>query len=413
MSSGWKSYNVRNAASYGFEYKVDKYCGNVQVRDSKNRQRIFNFSSHPTPQMFFMMTHYPTLVGVDDSRLCELVLSKLETDEAAQSLIGKVEKLQKALTKNTELRLAQEEQHGQELRQNTALTEAIRREKEEVEKARNREKKKYVTKIKAMKEEQKAQTQKLKAMKQAIEALQKTSNFYKKKYGESNEILNLTSASLSILKDLPQQILSLQKQININLDNENYKFDNMARLLQQNQFVEKNTIIADFSKDFLRMLGAMPYAFTSGDSGELKRNINSRPYGIGIGSLIKSVIPDGKYTFEDIADRLAPITIFDLAFCSIRVQTTTTTHRFNRDGKKLLSSFSLAEIITNLNNYGVNIDIDSVDMRDKDYYRYCLSVLLLKRKNAAMVERAFEVLTPITLKWEEGTDTGVVNYWVI
>ena len=117
------------------------------------------------------------------------------------------------------------------------------------------------------------------------------------------------------------------------------------------------------------------------------------------------MIPDGDYTFEQLAQIMEPVTVFDLAFRSIRVQTTTAIRRFNEDRKKLLSSFSLGEILDNLIRYGANIRANSVEMSDKDYYLYCLSILLLKKNDASMVENAFEVLEPITLKWEEANHT--------
>ena len=76
---GWKSYNNRSAPSYGFEYKMDKHCGNVKVRHHKRRQKVFSFAGHPTANMFYLMEHYPTLVGMDDSKLCKLVLAKIES----------------------------------------------------------------------------------------------------------------------------------------------------------------------------------------------------------------------------------------------------------------------------------------------------------------------------------------------
>ena len=157
------------------------------------------------------------------------------------------------------------------------------------------------------------------------------------------------------------------------------------------------------------MLGAMPYAFSDGDLGIFKRSINSRAYGKVIGSTLNTLLPDGRYTFQKIANILSNASVFDFVFLSLRVQTTTTTNRFNRDGKKLLSSFSLKEIINILNSYGSNVDINDIDGADKDYYLYCLSIILLKKKNAAMVEKAYEVLEPITLRWEEGTHTWRCN----
>ena len=402
MDSGWKSYNNRTAISFGFEYKEDRQCGTVHVRHPNNRRKVFTFSGHPNPTLFYMMEHYPTLVGLDDSKLCQLVVSKLESDDSLSRVSKEVESLKKTIVTNAASRAAQEQQDVEEHRNNAALHAALVRERDKVQVAREKQKVIYVKEICALRSEKECLTEKMKAMQKQIDALRQTCNHYKKKHGETNEILNLTSASLTALKDLPQQILTLQQQVNINLANKNYEFTRMARLLSEKEFVEKNAIMADFSSDFLRMLGQMPYHFNEGDEGILTRRINSRPYGTGIGSIIKTVIPEGKYTFKQIANILDPVTVFDLAFCSLRVQTTTVTHRFNKDRKKLLSSFSLKEILDNLNRYGANIDMDSVDICDKDYYLYCLSIILLKKNDASMVENAFEVMEPITLHWEEG-----------
>ena len=110
IDRGWKAYNNRNTISYGFEYKVDRHCGNVYVRHAKRKQRVFSFPGHPTGNMFYLMEHYPTLVGLDDSKLYKLVMAKLDVDETVVCLSNKVEDLKKALATSAQLKSTQEQQ---------------------------------------------------------------------------------------------------------------------------------------------------------------------------------------------------------------------------------------------------------------------------------------------------------------
>ena len=78
--TGWRSYNAKNALSYGYEYKEGRF-GNVSVRHSKRPKKVWSFAMHPPPKMFYLLENYPTLVGLDDTALMELVLSEKTISE--------------------------------------------------------------------------------------------------------------------------------------------------------------------------------------------------------------------------------------------------------------------------------------------------------------------------------------------
>jgi hypothetical protein len=129
---GWKAYNNSNAISYGFEYKVDR-LGNVYVRHPKRKQRVFSFPSHPTGHIFYLMEHYPTLVGLDNSKLYKLVMAKLDSEETVVHLNNKVEDLKEALATSAQLITTQEQEYAEEHQRETALNETLRSEKKKIE----------------------------------------------------------------------------------------------------------------------------------------------------------------------------------------------------------------------------------------------------------------------------------------
>eukprot|EP00944_MAST-04C_sp_MAST-4C-sp1_P005538 g5538.t1 len=397
-SSGWKSYNNRNAASFGYQYKMDK-VGNILVRKSTNKKREFCFHTHPSPDIFFLIENYPTLVTLDNKKLLEIVLSKqrleAESEESSIALASLKEELRIASKKHLEENL-------ESSAENLHLLRALERAKKElyVEKT---SKVKYVKKVDAVAEDNLKMNRKMEGLVQELGELRQTAADYKNKLVENMSLLNLTVAALTKLQELPAHLLKIQQQIDISVENKNYDFADKIKLWNQTRQLQSNVILSDFGDDFLNMMSHLPRAFSSGDANMLDRHINSRIYGKATSNVIRAVLPDGKYTFAAVAKAL-PITQFDILFKSIKVQTTTVVSRFNKDRKKLLSNFGLDAIVDILNTYGAQLDVKEVDQSEKHYYLYCLSTILLSNKNADLVEQAFEVMEPIEIEWMDAVN---------
>ena len=105
-SSGWRSYNRKNAVSFGYQYKMDN-CGNILVRHSKKKKRVFKFIQQPSPEIFFLIENYPTLVTLDNKKLLEIVLSKqrleMETEESSIAIASLKKELKIASKKMLEV----------------------------------------------------------------------------------------------------------------------------------------------------------------------------------------------------------------------------------------------------------------------------------------------------------------------
>jgi hypothetical protein len=69
----WHSYNKRDAVSYGYEW-AETGAGSIMVRNSASREEIFTFFSHPTPDDFWLIEHYPLVVRLNDAHLRKDVL---------------------------------------------------------------------------------------------------------------------------------------------------------------------------------------------------------------------------------------------------------------------------------------------------------------------------------------------------
>ena len=92
----WQSYNFKNAISFGFEYK-EGLCGSIMVRHSERPARVWSFSMHPSPELFYLMENYPTLVGLDDTARMKLVMSQENLNLENEKKSEKIEALKQAL----------------------------------------------------------------------------------------------------------------------------------------------------------------------------------------------------------------------------------------------------------------------------------------------------------------------------
>jgi len=402
-NEGWNSYNNASAISFGFEYKWDRYCGNIKVRNAKIKSRIWSFTTHPSAKMFHLMKNYPTLVGLDNPKLMELVaenesmsIDLVEKSEKVEALKTRLENAQqeykKGLAKSQqELEEAanvaerQTEALRQEYEESTSIVrqqanhifeEELKKQKKEVKAEQANLKKMYVQKLDDVMNEKRDAMEEMEEMEKVIEQLEKTSNKYKASYIQSQELCNLTVSALSSIKHIPRCIKTLHRQID---------FKNMAF----------NAILSDFGDDIVSMISSLPSHFVDGDTGILERQINSRIYGIMTGSYLQSVVEDGYYTFEALANLLPTVSQFDILFKSVKIKTTTRMTRRNKQCNKLLSNFKLDDIVSNLNQYGANILEEEIDGNDKQYYLYCLSQVLLSNKDASMVEASYEIMEPI------------------
>ena len=85
----WNSYNRRDAVSYGYEW-AETPAGSILVRNSVETEEIFTFSSHPTPDEFWLIENYPLVIRLQDANLIKDVLElrerRIEQDEAMANL---------------------------------------------------------------------------------------------------------------------------------------------------------------------------------------------------------------------------------------------------------------------------------------------------------------------------------------
>ena len=254
--AGWKSYNNRNARSYGYEYREDPTCGNVYVRNSKYRQRFWSFPTHPSPRMFDIMENYPTLVGLDNDKLMELVdlndaleadLSKssesieelknsmktvmlnhtTQMEQQRQEQLQRVEQ-QEQLQRVEQQQRQQLEQVENELQEHQCQLQQqkidhqeeisraqaeITRQKQKVDAEKELVKEMHLCELDEMKTEKQLMTQKMKEMEVQMKELKKTSERYQNSCTENMHLVNLTVSALNTLHSLPSSILNLQKQI--------------------------------------------------------------------------------------------------------------------------------------------------------------------------------------------------------
>ena len=392
-NAGWNSYNNKNALSYGFEYKEGRF--DVSVRHSKHPKKVWSFAVHPPPKMFYLMENYPTLVGLDDTALMKLVLSQETMSEENEKKSKEIEALKAALDAKEEEQVLHDELHRaneecerqrqtvRNRRQQRSFEAQLHKHKEKVEAEKKAVKEVHVAQLEDILRDREAISAKMESMERTIIDLKFSSERSQRNYVQCMELLNLTVSALGKLQELPKCIESLQNQI---------EFRNLPH----------NAILSDFAMDMIAMIATLPNHFENGDSDLLQRQINSRIYGPQTGAFLKTILPDGEYTFADFASKLPTVTQFDMVYKSVKVQTTTMMTRRNKECKKLLSNFSLKDIIFNLNRYDAQLEEEEYDSSDKDYFLYCLSQKLIREKDS-LVESAYEVMEPIKLSWHSSS----------
>ena len=171
----WQSYNFKNAISFGFEYK-EGLCGSIMVRHSERPARVWSFSMHPSPELFYLMENYPTLVGLDDTALMKLVMSQEKLNLENEKKSEKIEALKKALeTTRGEQELQQElHRENEEVerqrrnvldgRQQRNFQRLLREQKENIEAEKRAVKEVYVQRVDAILAEKEVVSAKLESM---------------------------------------------------------------------------------------------------------------------------------------------------------------------------------------------------------------------------------------------------------
>ena len=203
VEKGWRSYNKKDAPSFGFEYKED-ISGNVLFRHSENRRKVFTFPSYPSPDHFFLLDHYPTLVGLNDDALIKLVMENRRHAEKEERSSSCIITLRNDLSKREKL--------GEELRKHLDL---VKRKKEDEVRIHIERTMELQDCINSCQERLDDMDNQLKALSKSATDSAKQANEYAGKYSDTKELLNLTVSALGCLKHIPESIKVLQEQMDM------------------------------------------------------------------------------------------------------------------------------------------------------------------------------------------------------